>query len=240
MPGLVDWAIKETINDLGNEDTRAEALKTMKGFGVRAVPALIEALTDPIRNVYATLALVDVGEPAIPALLDALIDEFRGAYAAATLIEIGKKKSKTQGVMIPRLIDALADPRKQVFAFTSLRGLGSPALTPFLPSLVNSLGNPTSSELAAQLLVGIGKPAAQHLTRASSDDNKRELATHILQEIAKTDPTVQVPTTVTAKEATKPNTQPLPQRTRFCTNCGTKASEGDRFCESCGTRLRAP
>jgi HEAT repeat protein len=240
MPGLVERQIAIQITYLTDEEERVGAMRTLKGFGKRAIPFLIDVLGDPSRRAYSTIILSEIGEPAIPALLDALSDDSKKSHASAALIEMGNKKNKTQTIIIPSLIDALADIniKKRAIASVTLQNFNASALEPFIPSLINSLGNVDASAFAAQVIIGIGKPAVGPIMNVVSDESKRKWASTILQEIAKKDNTVQIP--VTTSQKTTPvlsptlNQSPKP---KFCKYCGASLTPNSIYCSQCGRRV---
>lgn len=147
---------------------------------------------------------------------------------------------KIQTIIIPRLIDALADKRKQGIAGVTLQNFGVPALEPFIPSLINSLGNMDvdDSAFAAKVLIGIGKPAVEPLTNAVSDESKQEWVSTILQEIAKKDNTVHIPVTISQK--TMPISSPASNQSlkpKFCKYCGASLTLDSAYCSQCGKKV---
>jgi HEAT repeat protein len=249
MPGFLermrDNSIANEIKNLADEEARNSAMWTLRGYGIYAVPALIDVLADPSRRAYATVVLSEIGEPAIPALIGALGDDSKKSYASVALEEMGKKKSKTQRIIIPRLIDALADknPHTRAMAGATLQNFGAPALEQFIPSLINSLGNADAGAFAANVLISIGKPAVGPLQNAFSDEGKQEWASAILREIAKKDNTVHVP--VATSQKTTPVPAPTPNqspKTDFCKYCGAslthvielKSIPNSAYCSQCG------
>ena len=244
MPGFVErmrnYSISTEIKNLADEDGRMSAIRTLKTFGEPAIPFLIDVLGDSSRNASAAIVLSDIGEPAISALLDALSDDSKKQYASAALNQMGKKKDKTQTIIIPRLIDALADKRKQGMAGVTLQNFGATALEPFIPSLINSLGNMDvdDSAFAAKVLIGIGKPAVGPLMNAVSDESKKEWVSAILQEIAQKDNTVHIPVTITQK--TTPAPSPTPNQSpkpKFCRSCGASLTLDSAYCPQCGKKV---
>jgi len=244
MPGFVErmrnYSIATEIKNLADEESRTSAIRMLKGFGEPAIPFLIDVLGDPSRRASATVVLSEIGEPAIPALVGALSDDSKKSFASVALNEMGQKKNKTQAIIIPRLIDALADknPRTRAMAGVTLQNFGAPALEPFIPALINSLGNIDASAFAAQVLIGVGKPAVGPLMNVASDESKRELVSNILQEIAKKDKTVNIP--VTASQKTTPAPSPTLQESpkpKFCKYCGAPTTPDSAYCSQCGKKI---
>lgn len=244
MPGFVErmrnYSIAAEIKNLADEERRASAIRTLKAFGEPAVPFLIDVLGDPSRRAHATIVLSEIGEPAIPALLDALSDDSKKSFASVALNEMGQKKNKTQTIIIPRLIDALADknPRTRAMAGATLLNFGAPALEQFIPALINSLGNMDASAFAAQVLIGVGKPAVGPLMNVASDESKQELVSNILQEIAKKDNTVIIPVTASQKTAPAPGpTLHQSPKPKFCKYCGASVTPDSVYCSQCGRKV---
>lgn len=244
MPGFLermrDNAIANEIKNLANEEARLSAMHALKGYSKYAVPALIDVLIDPSRGAYAAVVLSDIGEPAIPALIDALGDDSRKSLASAALSEMCKKKSKTQTIIIPRLIDALADkePGTRAMACAILKDLGAPALEPYIPSLTSSLGNADANEYAALVLTSIGKPVPKSSMNAVSHESKQEIASNTLNDIVKKDSSMHIP--VTASQ----NTTPIPSPTinaspkpKFCKYCGASLAPDSAYCSECGKKV---
>jgi HEAT repeat protein len=235
-----DRAIATEIKNLADEEGRMSAIRTLKAFGKPAIPFLIDVLGDPSRRAHAAIILSEIGEPAIPALIDALSDDSKKSHASVALNEMGKKKSKTQVIIIPRLIDALADKnaRTRAIAGVTLQNFGAPVLEPFITSLIKSLGNVDASAFAAMVLIDIGKPAVGPLMNAVSDESKQEVASTILQEIAKKDNTVHIPVPISQK--TTPIPSPTPNQSpkpKFCKYCGTSLTLDSAYCSQCGKNV---
>lgn len=243
MPGFLDRmrdnSISNEIQNLADEKARNSAMWTLKGYSKYAVPALIDVLADPSRRAYATEVLSEIGEPAIPALIDALGDGSKKSYASVALEEMGKKKRKTQTIIIPRLIDVLADknPHIRAIAGATLQNFGATALEPFVPSLTRSLENANAKEFAALVLAGIGKPVPQPLTNPVSGENKPEIASNTLHEISKKDDTVHTNVAISQETTSIPSLTPNPsQKPKFCKYCGSSLSSDSAYCSQCGKK----
>jgi hypothetical protein len=226
--------ITNQINDMGDKTKRIQAVRNLKQIGKPTIPYLIEVLGDPDREAFAALLLSEIGEPAIPALLDVLSDDSRSTYASVALNEMSKDKPKTQTIIIPGLIDALVDERKQVIAILTLQNFGISALEPFIPILINYLGNKSAGASAAKSLIDIGKPAVGLLMNITSDNSKQGLPTYILQEIAKKENTVQIP--ITTKKASPVQNIDFgqPSKPNFCKYCGASLTQINTYCSQCG------
>ena len=244
MPGFLermrDNSIANEIKNLADEEARNSAIWTLRGYSKYAVPALIDVLADPSRRAYAAVVLSEIGEPAIPALIGALGDDSKKSYASVALEDMGKKKSKTQTIIIPRLIGALADenPHTRAMAGATLQNFGATALEPFIAFLTRSLENANAKEFAALVLAGIGKPVPQPPTSPVSGENKQEIASNTLHEISKKDDTVHTPAAI-SQETTSiprptPNASPKP---KFCKYCGASLSSNSSYCSQCGKKV---
>jgi hypothetical protein len=212
----------------------------LKTAGKAAIPQLVNVLGDPSRNAHAALILSEVGEPAIPALLDALSDELKKTFASAALSEMGKTKKNTLPIIISGLIDTLSNksPQTRAIAGVTLLIFGGPSLEPFIPNLVKLLGNVDASPFAANVLIGIGKPAVGPLMNVVSDESKQEWVNTILQEIAKKDNTVHIPTATIqpAKPVPNTNTSQSP-KPKFCKHCGASLTSNSVYCSQCGGKV---
>ena len=244
MPGFLermrDNSIANEIKNLADEEARNSAMWTLRGYGKYAVPALIDVLADPSRRAYAAVVLSEIGEPAIPALIGALGDDSKKSYASVALEDMGKKKSKTQTIIIPRLIGALADenPHTRAMAGATLQNFGATALEPFIPSLTSSLENANAKEFAALVFASIGKPVSQPPISPASEENQQEIASNTLHEIAKEDGTVQLPAAISQETTSVPS--PTPNRSpnpKFCKYCGSSLSSDSVYCSQCGKRV---
>jgi HEAT repeat protein len=238
VSGFGERAIAYEINNLADESTRMSAIRTLKAFGKAAIPQLINVLGDPIRNTYAVIILSEMGEPAIPALLNALSDDSKKTFASTALNEMGKKKNNTLKIIIPGLIDTLANkiPQTRAIAGVTLLNLGAPTLESYIPNLINVLGNVDASPFAANVLIGIGEPAVKPLMDVVSDESKQEMVKAILQELSKKHSTIKIPIKANEKSTIAP-TPTLNQKPKFCKYCGTSLAANSVYCSQCGKKV---
>lgn len=242
MPGFIDRFVERqiatNITSLADDDERTSAIHTLKGFGKRAIPSLIAVLGDPSRGVYAAIVLSEMGEPAIPALLDALNDDSKMVYASRALLEMGKKKEKTRPIIIPRLIDALADKNEsvRVIAGVTLGEFGAPALEPFVPALEKSLGNVNARVYAAKVLEGIGKPAVVSVPNPVPVESRQRPESPHLQETVREDKTGPDPTPTQQRTMPVPDANQSP-KPKFCRHCGAPLATDSVYCSQCGKKV---